>query len=254
MPLLAFLFAALIGLSLGLLGGGGSILTVPIFVYVLGFEPKQAIGMSLAVVAATSFIGAAGHWRAGTLNPRLALTFGAIAMGGSFGGARLASYLSGAVQLLLFAVVMLAASFFMFRDRRPAPSPGLEAGHRPIVLLVLAALGVGLLTGLAGVGGGFLIVPALVLLARVPMKQAVGSSLLVIAMNGAVGFVGYLGQIQVDWGLMALFTLVAAGGILLGTALVRFVSPRALRRAFALFLLAMALFILYQSHSSLSPG
>ena len=250
--------AVLMGLSLGMLGGGGSILTVPIFVYVLGYPAKEAIAMSLAVVGATSLFGAVGHWRAGNVSPRVALVFGAVAMAGTYLGARLAAFFSGAAQLSLFAVVMLAAAFFMFRDRGPAPrAPGddaPESRRMPLALIVAEGLAVGVLTGLVGVGGGFLIVPALVLLGRLPMKQAVGTSLVVIAMKSAAGFAGYLGQVRVDWGFMALFTAVAVAGILLGAYLVRFARQQALTRAFAVFLVVMAIFILYQNRGVFLPG
>lgn len=248
MALLGFLLAALVGLSLGLLGGGGSILTVPILVYALGFEAKTAIAMSLPIVGATSLAGALGHWRAGNVRPRTALLFGLAAMAGAFLGARLAVFLSGALQLAILAVVMLAAAVSMFRGRigeRPA-----GAGTAPALAPLLAiALGVGVLTGVVGIGGGFLVVPALVLLARVPMQQAVGTSLLVIAMNSAAGAAGYVGQVAVPWGFMAAFTAVAILGGLAGTALVRFVPQAGLKRAFALFLVGVGLFTLYQNRA-----
>lgn len=243
------MLASVIGLSLGLLGGGGSILTVPVFVYVLGYAAKPAIAMSLPVVGATSLVGAIGHWRAGNVNFRQALTFGIVAMVGAFAGARLAVLVSGVFQLTLLAVVMLGAALSMLR-RPIAQPPGSEPVSRWLVLLV--GLGVGLLTGLVGIGGGFLIVPALVVLARVPMKQAVGTSLLVIAMNSASGFLGYLGQVDVPWAFMAVFTAIAIGGILVGTYLVRFVSQQALKRSFAVFLLVMAGVILYQNRGVFS--
>jgi uncharacterized protein len=246
--------AALIGLSLGLLGGGGSILTVPIFVYVLGFEAKEAIAMSLAVVGATSLFGAAGHWRAGNVNPRVAVVFGAVAMAGTYLGARLAVFFSGGAQLTLFAGVMLLAAVFMFRDRTPAPDPAAAVVPMPLALLVAEGMAVGILTGLVGVGGGFLIVPALVLLGRLPMKEAVGTSLLVIAMKSAAGFVGYLGQVEVQWGFIAAFTAVATAGIVAGTALVRHVSQHRLKRAFSVFLVVMGVFILYQNRSVIRPA
>lgn len=257
MPLVAVALAALVGLTLGLLGGGGSILTVPIFVYVLGFAPKEAIAMSLAVVGAVSAFGAAGHWRAGNVNPRVALVFGGVAMVGAFLGARLAVFVSGAAQLTLFAVVMLLAAFSMFRG--PGKAAGADgdaptAKAMPLRLIVAEGLAVGVLTGLVGVGGGFLIVPALVLLGRVPMKQAVGTSLVVIAMNSAAGFSGYLGQVEVAWRLMGFFTATAIGGILVGTYLVRFVPQAALKRGFAVFLVAMGSFILYQNRAVFLPG
>lgn len=249
---LGLLLAATVGIALGLLGGGGSILTVPIFVYVLGFDAKASIAMSLAVVGLTSLLGAVSHWRAGNVNLRIALIFGGVAMVGTYLGARLAVFFSGGAQLALFAVVMLLAAFFMFRDKRPDPAKApanSQSGlaHLPLGLIVAEGLAVGALTGLVGVGGGFLIVPALVLLGGLGMKEAVGTSLLVIAMKSATGFLGYVGQVEIQWGFMALFTLVAAAGILAGTALVRLVSQAALKRSFAVFLLMMGAFILYQN-------
>lgn len=252
--LLGIGLAALVGLALGLLGGGGSILTVPIFVYVLGFGAKEAIAMSLAVVGAVSLLGAVGHWRAGNVDLRVAGIFGVVAMAGTYLGARLAVYFSGGAQLALFAVVMLLAAYFMFRPKRIEPGTREAPKPLPLGLIVLEGIAVGVLTGLVGVGGGFLIVPALVLLGKVPMKQAVGTSLLVIAMKSAAGFVGYLGQVEVAWGFMALFTGVAIVGILLGTWLVRFVPQHALQRAFAVFLVVMGGFILYQNRGVVLPA
>lgn len=260
MALLGFALAALIGLSLGLLGGGGSILTIPVFVYVLGFDPKEAIAMSFPVVGVTSLVGAIGHWRAGNVEVRSAVLFGLVAMVGAYAGARLAVLVSGAVQLTLLAVVMFAAAAAMLRTR-PASSEGAAAGRenkgRRIVTVALAGVSVGMLTGFLGIGGGFLIVPALVILARTPMKHAVGTSLLVIAMSSTSGFLGYLGQVTVPWGFIALFTAVAIAGILTGTYLVRFISQRVLRRAFGAFLIVMGCFILYQNRGVLlsrGPG
>lgn len=255
MTVLGLVLAALIGLSLGTLGGGGSILTVPIFVYVLGFEAKRAIAMSLAVVGATSLFGTISHWRAGNVNLRIALIFGTVAMAGTYLGARLAVFFSGAAQLTLFAFVMLAAAFFMFRDKKPPEQlPRGEQGTMPLGLIILEGIGVGILTGLVGVGGGFLIVPALVLLGKIPMKQAVGTSLLVIAMKSAAGFYGYMGQVEVPWGFMALFTGVAMAGILLGTYVVQFISQESLKRAFSVFLVVMGILILYQNRGIVLPA
>lgn len=240
--------AALIGLSLGLLGGGGSILTVPILVYVVGYDTKASIAMSLAIVAVVSLVGAAGHWRAGRVRVRTALAFGGIAMLGAFAGARLAGLLTGAVQLVLLGLVMLLASVLMLTragaraDAAPARDPHLAA-------VAVAGLGVGVLTGLVGVGGGFLIVPALVLLLSVPMKEAVGTSLLVITLNAAAGFAGYLGTVELDWLFLAGFTGVAIGGILVGTRLVHYVPTAVLRRGFAVFLVVVGIFILYRNRS-----
>lgn len=250
MTILGFVFALLMGASLGLMGGGGSIVTVPIFVYVLGFAAKPAIALSLPVVGATSLAGAIGHWRAGNVQVRTALLFGLIAMAGSYVGARLAVFVSGAAQLTILAVVMLAAAASMLRprrgdDQRADGTAGTPPPALPVRKLVAVAIAVGLLTGVVGIGGGFLIVPALVVLARVPMKEAIGTSLLVIAMNSVSGFAGYVGTVDVPWGFLAAFTAVAVSGILAGTYLVRFTSAAALKRGFAVFLVIVGGFMLY---------
>ena len=258
MLLLGYILAALIGLSLGLMGGGGSILTVPIFVYVVGFDPKLAIAMSLPVVGTASLVGAVSHWRAGNVDLRMAALFGVIAMLGAYAGARLAVFVSGAAQLAVLAVVMLAAAASMFRAAgrgRGAQSDVPDSNHRMALrALIPVALGVGLLTGVVGIGGGFLVVPALVVLGRVSMKQAVGTSLLVIAMNSASGFAGYVGHFDIPWGFIIGFTAVAVAGILVGTYLVRFVSQAALKRAFAVFLVLMGGFILYKNRLVFRPA
>jgi uncharacterized membrane protein YfcA len=251
MQLLGFALAATIGLALGLLGGGGSILTVPVFVYVLGFGAKPAIAMSLPVVGAASLVGAVSHWRAGNVNLRTALMFGLVAMAGSYAGARLAVYVSGAVQLALLGAVMVAAAISMLRPS-PAAAHGTDERQPPLDMLIVVGLAVGGLTGLVGIGGGFLIVPALVVLGRVPMKQAIGTSLLVIAMNSASGFLGYAGQFDVPWRFLAAFTVVVIGGILAGARLVRRVHANTLRRVFAVFLILVGALVLYQNRAVFS--
>lgn len=253
MTFLSLLLAALIGISLGIMGAGGSVLTVPIFVYVLGFGAKEAIASSLVVVGVTSLLGALEHRHEGHVRLRVALVFGAFAMVGAYGGAQLAGFFSDAAQLILFAAVMLVAAVFMLRDEEPgeggenADAPGSYAVRRMVIRLAAPGMAVGVVTGLVGVGGGFLIVPVLVLLADVPMKATVGTSLLVIAMNSAAGFAGYLGTVDLQWALLAAFTALAVGGSLAGTYLARFFSGVALKRGFAVFLVLMAVFILYQN-------
>jgi uncharacterized membrane protein YfcA len=224
----------LIGLALGLLGGGGSILTVPVFVYVLGFDPKPAIAMSLAVVGVTSALGTAGHWRAGNVNVRIALVFGGVAMLGTLLGVRVSRWVPGTTQLIIFGAVMLAAAVFMFRGR-PARDEDRGDGVAPPVVsarrVVPGGLFVGLLTGLVGVGGGFLIVPALVLM-RMSLRGAVGTSLLIITGTCAVGFLGYLGHVRLDWAAMALLAAGTLPGIALGAYLHQFVPQSILRRGF----------------------
>ena len=250
MGVIGLLLAVLIGISLGLLGGGGSILTVPVLVYVLGFGAKEAVTTSLVVVGVASLFGAVGHWRQGDVNLRIALTFGAIATVGAYAGARLAVFFSGSAQLLLLAGVMLAAASFMFRERSAAGAEKGSAGGFSVGLAALGA-GVGILTGLVGVGGGFLIVPALVLLGGMAMREAVGTSLPVISINAAAGFVGHLGNVDVRWSFVALFTAAAVAGIFGGTHLAGYVPQGILRKSFAVFLVAVGIFVVYQNRGAL---
>jgi uncharacterized membrane protein YfcA len=239
----------LIGAALGLLGGGGSVLTVPVFVYVLGFSPKEAIAMSLAVVGATSAFGAASHWRAGSVNIPIAIVFGTVAMLGTLLGVRLGRFVPGTTQLLIFAAVMLTAAVFMLRGRRSAAEQASQNVMQPGVSalkVVPAGLLVGTLTGFVGVGGGFLIVPALVVM-RMSIREAVGTSLLVITGTCVVGFLGYLGQVRLNWSAVALVAGGTLPGIMLGVYLHQFVPQSMLRRGFGAFLVVMAAFILVEN-------
>jgi hypothetical protein len=252
---LACTLGAVMGITLGLFGAGGSILAVPIFVYSLGIEAKAAIAMSLLVVGVTAAIGAWSHARGGGVRLGVALIFAPIAMCGTYLGARMSQYMSGETQLLLFAGVMLLAAYFMGPGARLEPATGAEklveadprAGFTTLAILVLGleGLAVGVLTGLVGVGGGFLIVPALVLLAGIEMHEAVGTSLLIIALKSAAGFAGYLDQVSVDWMVLLLFTIASAVGILVGARLSRRLQGATLRTGFSGLLVMMALLILY---------
>ena len=250
MHIVSVAFGFVIGVMLGLLGGGGSILTVPIFVYVLGFGAKESIAMSLAVVGATSLVGAAGHWRLGHVRIQVALVFGVIAMLGTYIGTRLATRLTGAEQLAIFALAIVVAAGVMLSRRRtdvahiPTGSPGPSSS--PFALIGAQALIVGLLTGLVGIGGGFLIVPALVW-SGLAMRQATGTSLMAIAMNCAVGFFGYFGQVQIAWVPMALVAAGTIPGVATGTYAIQFISQDALRRVFAVFLVGLAAYMLYRT-------
>lgn len=247
--MLGYLFAALIGLALGTLGGGGSILTVPVLVYVLGVDPKLAIAMSLPVVGAAALVGVISHWRAGNVRLQTAAIFGSVAMVGSYAGARASVWFSARAQLLILGTVMVAAAISMLRDAAEE-EPRESAAPHPTLLLAVGS-GVGILTGLIGIGGGFLIVPALVILGRVPMKAAVGTSLLVIALNSTSGFLGHYGRESVPWGFVVRFTCVAMLGILAGTALVHHIPTRQLRRAFAFLLVVIGALILWQNRTQL---
>lgn len=250
---LGLALAVLIGISLGLLGGGGSILTVPIFVYVLGWDPKTAIAASLGVVGLTSLFGVIPHHFQGNLNYRVAAIFGVVAMVGTFSGARLSVLFSGVAQLILFSVVMAIAAYFMLKPKRK-DQLGTDGGAPkkiPYLLIALEGLGVGVLTGLVGVGGGFMIVPALTLLARIPIKQAIGTSLLIIAAKSFSGFVGYLGQVEMPWKDLGLFSLFAVIGIFVGSQLVKSIRAEALKKAFGIFLIVMSGFILFKNKETL---
>jgi len=253
--MLGYTLALLIGLSLGILGGGGSILTVPIFVYAMGYPAKEAIAMSLPVVGATSFVGALEHWRSGNIDLRVALLFGLVAVIGARAGAELAKLVPGVVQLTLLGAFMIVAAALMLRGRSEQPDAGRaprarrRSGMVTALATVAIGLGVGLLTGLVGIGGGFLFVPALALFANLPIKRAVGTSLLVIALSTGSASFGYHGQAVVPWRIVMVFTAVAVLGIMLGTRVVERLPARALRRAFAYFLFVMAAFILFQNRA-----
>lgn len=248
MLILGSLLGLVVGGALGLLGGGGSILTVPVFVYVLDLPVKQAVPASLAVVGVTALVGAARHGRYGHVRVGTALLFGAGAMVGAFAGARIAEHLTATFQMALFALVMLTAALSMFRGR--PEREGLSGRH--LLAVPLVAVPVGVLTGIVGVGGGFLIVPALVLLLALPMREAVGTSLLVISLNAAAGFAGYLGRAEIPWELMGVFTLFTVAGILLGAPAAARVPQGALRRGFAVFLLMAGVAILYENRTAFS--
>ena len=240
---LGYALALLIGISLGLLGGGGSMLTVPVLHYVLGYDVKAAIPMSLVVVGLTSGFGALNHARAGAVRWRTALAFGPPAIVGAVLGAELGLRVDPAVQLTVFAVVMLGAAGAMLRRGNLAvPAPSHRA--RPLPFITLAGALVGLLTGFVGVGGGFLYVPALVLLGGLVMTDAIGTSLVLIVLSCMAGLLRYLGQVTLDWPAIALFTAIAFLGAAVGSRLVPHVSQRALQRGFAFFLLVMGALVL----------
>jgi uncharacterized membrane protein YfcA len=235
--------AVLVGVSLGLLGGGGSILTVPLLAYVAGLDAKQAIATSLLVVGVTSAVGAISHARAGRVQWRTGLVFGVAGMAGAYAGGLLARFIPGTVLLIGFAVIMIATAVAMLRGRKDI-SDGPVPRSLPVFKIVLEGLVVGLVTGLVGAGGGFLVVPALALLGGLPMPIAVGTSLVVIAMKSFAGFAGYLSSVHIDWRLAAAVTAAALVGGLIGARLTAVINPDSLRKAFGWFVLAMSSVIL----------
>jgi uncharacterized membrane protein YfcA len=249
--------AIVIGVSLGFFGGGGSILTVPLLVYVFGLEAKQAIASSLLIVAIASISGAVQHWRAGNVRPKEALFFGVAGMVGAYGGGRASEFLDGGLLLLLFATMMLLTATAMWRGRKD-PGNKRDESMRSPAKLALQGFAVGAFTGLVGAGGGFLIVPALALWAGLPMTAAVGTSLVIIVLKSGSAFLGYSSHVQVDYSLVGQISVAAIAGSFLGSRLANQVDPDSLRRAFAAFVMVMALFILVREGtllvSTLSPA
>ncbi len=242
---LAIGLAVLVGVTLGLLGGGGSILTVPLLAYVAGMDAKQAIATSLLVVGVTSAIGAVSHARAGRVQWRTGLIFGAAGMAGAYAGGLLSRFIPGTVLLIGFALMMIATAVAMLRGRRNVAA---AEGPRdlPVPKIIAEGLVVGLVTGLVGAGGGFLVVPALALLGGLPMPVAVGTSLIVIAMKSFAGLGGYLSSVQIDWSVALGVTAAAVVGALIGARLTAMVDPDSLRKSFGWFVLAMSSVILAQ--------
>ncbi|QZT55232.1 sulfite exporter TauE/SafE family protein [Mycolicibacterium austroafricanum] len=237
--------AVFVGIALGLLGGGGSILTVPLLAYVAGMDAKAAIATSLLVVGVTSAIGAISHARAGRVQWRTGLIFGAAGMAGAYAGGLLARYIPGTILLIGFALMMIATAIAMLRGRKTIETG--ETGHRlPVPKIIAEGLIVGLVTGLVGAGGGFLVVPALALLGGLPMPIAVGTSLIVIAMKSFAGLAGYLSSVHINWTLALAVTAAAVIGALIGARLTAMINPDSLRKTFGWFVLVMSSVILAQ--------
>lgn len=243
--LLAIALSSLIGISLGLLGGGGSILTVPILIYALGVEEKSAIASSLLVVGTTSLVASIQHARAGNVVWRVALVFAGAGMVGAFLGGKLAKFLPASMLLVLFAVIMFGTAIAMWRGRK-ATTVVEQPASLPLPKIIAEGIVVGVVTGLVGAGGGFLVVPALALLGGLPMPKAVGSSLVVIALKSFAGFAGYASHVTVDFKLVGIVTGAAVAGSFVGSALAKRVPPESLRKGFAVFVLVMAVFLLFK--------
>jgi uncharacterized membrane protein YfcA len=243
--LTATLAAAIaVGLLLGLLGGGGSILTVPVLIYLAGQQPRPAIAMSLFVVAVTSAVALVPHVRAGRVQWRTGFTFGTAGLAGAYAGGRIAAYLPANLLMTGFGVLMATAAVIMIRScRRPLPG-GSHAGRMPVLLGLGAA--VGLVTGMVGAGGGFVVVPVLVLLAGLSMPAAIGTSLLVISLQAGAGLAGHLAHAAIDWPLTLAVTALAIIGSMAGARLVVRIPARLLRTGFGWFLIAMASLVLVE--------
>lgn len=248
----------LIGLSLGLIGGGGSILTVPVLVYLFNVDPLQATAYSLFIVGATSAIGAFPKYKEGQVNLKTALIFGApsiiavyatrkwvvpaiptqIGQWGEF------VLTKNVLLMLLFALLMVAASFSMISTQKSLGVAEKKSQFFNYPLILIEGAVVGLLTGLVGAGGGFLIIPALVILTGLPMKQAVGTSLLIIAAKSLIGFTGDVTEQAIDWVLLGFVTAMAVVGIIVGNQLSKKIDGNKLKKGFGWFVLVMGIYIL----------
>lgn len=269
MEILGYIGAILMGLSLGLIGGGGSILTVPILVYLFMVEPVLATAYSLFIVGLTSLVGSLSHMRMGNIHWRTAIVFGIPSILAVYATR---AWLVPAIPdpilsigsftlskpigiLILFALIMVAAAYSMIRKQKAkADASAAEQEVRFKYPLILAeGLVVGMVTGIVGAGGGFLIIPALVLLAKLPMKQAVGTSLIIIAAKSLIGFTGDLkGNEVIDWTFLLTFSAIAIGGIIAGSILSKRISNEKLKPAFGWFVLLMGIYIIGRELSNLS--
>ncbi|MCX8484826.1 MAG: sulfite exporter TauE/SafE family protein [Bacteroidia bacterium] len=271
MEILGYIGAILMGLSLGLIGGGGSILTVPILVYLFQVDAVLATAYSLFIVGLTSLVGSFSHIKLGNIHWRTAIVFGIPSIISVFltrsylvpripdpiltfgqdpsGGASMVITKSVGL-LLLFAVIMVMAAYSMIKPTKKPAADGLQANEKnepqfnyPLILAEGAIVGV--VTGLVGAGGGFLIIPALVLLAKLPMKKAVGTSLMIIAAKSLIGFVGDMrGDEVIDWSFLGVFSSIAVVGILLGSWLSKRIPGEKLKPAFGWFVLVMGTYII----------
>ena len=244
MNALALLGAIGIGLSLGLTGAGGSILTLPVLVYLAGIPPREAVGLSLLIVGTAALVGAWQRARAGEVHFKAAGMFVLSGVIGAALGAKLTHLLSPAALMITFAVLMVMVALRMLLPRKSALQPAPEC--RPLRCLLAGGL-VGVLTGFLGVGGGFLLMPALVKFDRLPLRVATGTSLAVITCNSASGFISHLGDAPIPWSLAAVFSALAAVGVLVGGKVASRLPEKTLQRAFAALVLATAAYVVWKA-------
>ncbi len=264
LEILGYLAALLIGVVLGLIGGGGSILTVPVFVYLFAVNPVTATAYSLFVVGITALVGAIQNIRKGLVDFKTAIVFAIPAFIAVYLTRR---FLMPAIPetlftngdftltkniaiMLFFALIMLLASWSMIRNKRPEPEAGTAIVYN-FPLIIIEGFVIGILTGIVGAGGGFLIIPALVLLAKLPMKMAVATSLLIIAVKSLIGFIGDIETMELDWNFLIVFSLLSIIGIFAGVKLSRQIDGKKLKKAFGWFVFIMAIYILLKEFSVL---
>ena len=258
LEVLGYFGALLIGIILGITGGGGSILTVPTLVYILNYNPIIATAYSLFIVGTTSGIGTIQNFKKGLVVPKKAFQFAVPSLIGVyltrkfivpkipdvvfyFGSLKLSK---DTFLMILFAVVMLFAAYSMLKNNKK--NELIERTTKTITVVIIQLFFVGVLTGLIGAGGGFLIIPALLNFAQLPIKKAIGTSLLIIAINSLIGFIGDVQNTIIDWTFLLIFTTISVAGIFIGLYIQKFINEKMLKKLFGVFVLIMAIFILYK--------
>ncbi len=256
--ILGYTGALIIGIVLGLIGGGGSILTVPVFVYLMHINPITATAYSLFVVGVSALVGAIKKFRKGLVDIRTAIVFATPAFIAVYTTRK---YMVPAIPdylfnirdfmvtknigiMIFFAIIMLLASISMIKEKNGVPLKGETKPKYNYPLIIFEGIVVGLLTGIVGAGGGFLIIPALVLLAKLPMKKAVATSLLIIAIKSLIGFVGDLENLDIEWSFLLPFTTISVIGIFIGMYISNFIGGKKLEKGFGWFVLAMGVYII----------
>jgi hypothetical protein len=261
MEILGYASALLIGLSLGLIGGGGSILTVPVLTYLMGVNAKLATAYSLFVVGVSALVGAVKKSKQGLVDYKTGIIFAIPALSSvyftrAFLVPRIPEVITEIGSFVLtdsiaimsfFAIVMLLAAYSMIKGRKEDNEEEKLINYN-YPMIIIEGIIVGLVTGIIGAGGGFLIIPALVVLAKLPVKKAIGTSLMIISFKSLIGFIGDVQNpnLEIDWQLLSIFSAIAVAGIFIGTYLTKFVSANGLKKGFGYFIVIMALFILFK--------
>lgn len=255
MEIAGYIASLFIGVSLGLIGGGGSILTVPVLVYLFGISPTLAISYSLFIVGATSLVGAFNNYRKKFVNLKTVLLFGSASITTVFIARKFiipflpdVFFRIGTFEvhhalfvMVVFALLMVAASVSMIRNKTVQAEAAAKSS--PLMLVIYGIL-IGVVTGFLGAGGGFLLIPALVILMKLPMKEAIGTSLLIIALNSLIGFMGDIGRHPINWTFISLVAAIAIAGIFVGGYFNQRVNANKLKKAFGWFVLVMGIYIL----------
>ncbi|MCY7422033.1 MAG: sulfite exporter TauE/SafE family protein [Chitinophagaceae bacterium] len=255
MGIAGYIASLFIGVSLGLIGGGGSILTLPVLVYLFAISPTLAISYSLFIVGITSLVGAYNNYRKGFVDFKTVLLFGSSSITTVFIARKFiipflpdVFFFIGSFQvthslfvMVMFAILMVAASLSMIRSKKIEAEE--KTNSSPVVLMVYGVL-IGIVTGFLGAGGGFLLIPALVLLMKLPMKKAIGTSLLIIALNSLIGFLGDIGRHPINWKFILIVSAIAIAGIFIGGYFNQMIDSKKLKKSFGWFVLVMGIYIL----------